>query len=149
MYNKLLKIRNKTVYTNLLGFLIRGGNKLVAKKIIDKAFMETSCQAILPLHLILVKVFSIINSSVETKKIKIKRSTHIVPSGVTSKRCSYLAIKWLMGVVVQDNRKVSTFKKLSAELLAIFKDKSSKTTAKKNLNINQGISNRSNIHYRW
>jgi len=149
MRNKLSKIKNKTIYTNFLGFLTKNGNKLAAKKIIDEAFLETSRQVNFPLHLILVKVFSKINSFVETKKIRIKRSTHIVPFGVTSKRRFYLVIKWLMEVVAEDKRKISTSKKLSAELLNIFKNKSSKTIAKKDLNLNQATSNRSNIHYRW
>jgi|TARA_B110000977_G_scaffold183022_1_gene245246 ribosomal protein S7 len=149
MHNRSSKPKSKTVYTNFLGFLVKNGNKLAAKKTIDTAFIETSRQAKLPLHLILIKVFSRINSFVETKKIKIKRSTHTVPFGITSKRRSYLVIKWLMEVVAEDKSKVSTSKKLSTELLNILKDKSSKTVKKKDLNINQAISNRSNIHYRW
>ena len=54
-----------------------------------------------------------------------------------------------MEVVREDKRRISTSKKLSFELINILKDKSSKSIAKKNLNINQAISNRSNIHYRW
>lgn len=57
MRNKLSKIKNKTIYTNFLGFLTKNGNKLAAKKIIDEAFLETSRQVNFPLHLILVKVF--------------------------------------------------------------------------------------------
>ena len=54
-----------------------------------------------------------------------------------------------MEVVKEDSRKISTSKKLSFELINILKDKTSKSVVKKNLNINQAIANRSNIHYRW
>lgn len=149
MKNTFLKSSNTTIYTNFLGFLTKNGNKIVAKKIIDSAFLATARQVSLPLHLLLIKIFFKLNSFVETKKIRIKRSTHTVPFGITFKRRTYLILKWLMEVVKEDKRKISTSEKLSIELLNILKDKSSKTIIKKNLNISQAISNRSNIHYRW
>ena len=150
MKKKYLKLsKNKTIYINFLGFLTKNGNKLVAKKIIDSAFLFVAQSVSLPLHLVLIKIFFKLNSFVETKKIRFKRSSHIVPFGITLKRRSYLILKWLMEVVREDKRRISTSKKLSFELINILKDKSSKSIAKKNLNINQAISNRSNIHYRW
>jgi len=149
MIKKSLKSSNKTIYINFLGFLTKNGNKLVAKKIIDNAFLTASQYLSIPLHLVLIKVFFKLNSFVETKKVRIKRTTHTVPFGITFKRRSYLILKWLMEVVKEDSRKISTSKKLSFELINILKDKSSKSVLKKNLNINQAIANRSNIHYRW
>ena len=54
-----------------------------------------------------------------------------------------------MESVFDDERKLSTSEKLSFELLNILKNKSCKTIIKKELNISQALSNRSNIHYRW
>ena len=140
----------KAIYINFLGFLTKKGNKVTAKKVLDEAFLDVSSKTNQPVHILLIKVFLKLNSFVETKKIKFKRSTHIVPFVITSfKRKSYLIIKWLMEAVEQDKRKVPIAKKLSKEILNILKSKSSKTVMKKHLNVKNALSNRSNIHFRW
>jgi ribosomal protein S7 len=140
----------KTIYINFLGILTKKGNKVAAKKILDAAFLEVSAKVNKPVHILLIKVFLKLNSFVETKKIKFKRSSHVVPFVITSfKRKSFLIIKWLMEVVQEDKRKVPLSSKLSKEILSILKNKSSKAVAKKKLNIKNAISNRSNIHFRW
>lgn len=150
MKKKYLKSsKNNTIYTNFLGFLTKNGNKLAAKKIVDNAFFLAAQSMSLPLHLVLIRIFFKLNSFVETKKISFKRSSHTVPFGITLRRRSYLILKWLMEVVREDKRRISTSKKLFFELINILKDKSSKSITKKNLNISQAIANRSNIHYRW
>jgi ribosomal protein S7 len=140
----------KAIYTNFLGFLTKKGNKVTAKKILDEAFLDVSLKTNQSGHILLIKVFLKLNSFVETKKIKFKRGTHIVPFVITSfKRKSYLIIKWLMEAVEQDNRKISIAKKLSKEILNILKNQSSKTLMKKKLNVKNALLNRSNIHFRW
>jgi ribosomal protein S7 len=144
------KISKKTFYTKLLGFLTKKGKKSVSRKILNDAFLEVAIQTNLSLYTVFIKVFFSLNSFVETKKVKIRRTSHIVPFGITFKRRSYLIIKWLLEVVSQDKRKVSTSKKLATELLNIVKNKTiSKAMSKKTQNISQAINNRSNIHYRW
>jgi ribosomal protein S7 len=140
----------KTIYIKFLGFLTKKGNKIVAKKILDKAFLEVSMKTNQPVHILLIKIFLKLNSFVETKKIKFRRSTHVVPFVITSfKRKSYLIIKWLMETVAQDKRKIPIAKKLSKEILNILKNKSSKTLIKKKMNVKNALANRSNIHFRW
>ena len=75
------------------------------------------------------------NTFVEVKKIRIKRSTHIVPFPITFKRKSYLIIKWLIEAIKEDTRKISTSEKLSSELINVLKKSSSKALQKKKLNI--------------
>jgi ribosomal protein S7 len=140
----------KAIYINFLGFLTKKGNKVIAKKILDEAFLEVSLKTNQPVHILLIKVFLKLNSFVEIKKIKFRRSTHVVPFVLTSfKRKSYLIIKWLMEVVEQDKRKVPIAKKLSKEILNILKNKSSKALIKKKMNTKNAVINRSNIHFRW
>lgn len=144
--NSVLK---KSVYDNFLGFLTKDGKKKKAKGIVDTAFLKISKELKVPVHLILIRIFLKLNCFVETKKIRIKRSTHIVPFSITFKRKYYLVIKWIMESVIDDERKLSTSEKLYFELANILKNKSCKTILKKDLNISQALSNRSNIHYRW
>lgn len=139
----------KSTYSNFLGLLIKSGNKSKAKSILDTAFLKLSKELGVPVHIVFSKVFSKLNCFVETKKVRVRRSTYIVPFGITFKRKSYLIIKWIMESVHEDKRKLPTSEKLYFELFSILNDKVSKTISKKNLNTNQALSNRSNIHYRW
>lgn len=140
---------SKTIYENFLGSLTKKGNKTSAKRILDSAFLKVSRQLNIPSHIVLTKVFLLLNTFVEVKKIRIKRSTHIVPFPITFKRKSYLIIKWLMEATREDTRKVSTSEKLSTELINVLKKSSSKALLKKKLNTDQSLFNRSNIHFRW
>jgi ribosomal protein S7 len=140
---------NKTIYLSFLGFLIKNGNRVSAKQILDKAFFNVSNQIKRPVHFILMKTFSSLNCFVEIKKVRIKRGSHVVPFSIGFKRQVYLVTKWLMESVFEDIRKVSIVDKLSFEILSILKTKTSKSLLKKNLNISGSISNRSNIHFRW
>jgi ribosomal protein S7 len=140
----------KAIYINFLGFLTKKGNKVTAKKILDEAFLDVSLKTNQSVHILLIKVFLKLNSFVETKKIKFKRSTHVVPFVITSfKRKSYLIIKWLMEAVEEDKRKVPIAIKLSKEILSILRNKSSKALIKKKMNMKNALINRSNIHFRW
>ena len=140
----------KTIYINFLGILTKKGNKVAAKRILDAAFLDVSTKVNKPVHILLIKLFLKLNSFVETKKIRFKRSSHVVPFVITSfKRKSFLIIKWLMEVIEEDKRKVSLSSKLSKEILSVLKNNSSKALSKKKLNIKNAISNRSNIHFRW
>jgi len=98
----------------------------------------------------LIKLFLKLNSFVETKKVRVKRSTYLVPFIVTSfKRKSYLIIKWLMEVVRADRRRVPLSIKLSKEIVNVLNNSSSKVLIKKGINIRNAINNRSNMHFRW
>ena len=142
-------ILKKNIYSNFLGFLIKDGKIKKAKTILDTAFYKISKELKIPTYIVLIKIFVKINCFVEVKKIRVKRSTHFVPFGINFKRKSYLVIKWIMESVADDNRKLPLSEKLYVELLSILKNKTCKTITKKNLNLNQALANRSNIHYRW
>ena len=142
-------IKKKTLYTNFLGYLTKKGNKISAQNILDNAFLKVSKVANLSTFSILTIIFIKLNVFVEVKKVRIKRSTHIVPFATSFKRKSYLIIKWIMESVSEDKRRVAMSEKLATEFLSILKNKLSKSLKKKNSNIIQALNNRSNIHFRW
>jgi len=144
-----LKIRNKTFYDVFLGLLIKEGNKLQAKKLLDTSFLIVSKQVKLPINHILLKLVLYLNSFVEIKKIKSKRSTHFVPFPLSINRKSYLMARWIISSVNEDKRKISFSLKLSEEILNIILKKSAKSLTKKNLNFKQSLQNKSNTHFRW
>jgi len=143
------KYQNKNLYNKFLGFIIKKGNKIGAKSVLNNAFLAVSKKTGLPLHVILLKLFLKLNSFVEVKRVRVQRSSHLVPFSIRLKRRSYLIIKWLMQAVKEDTRKVSMAEKLFFEIFSTLKNSPSKSVKIRNLNISQALSNRSNIHYRW
>jgi len=143
------KYQNKNLYSKFLGFIIKKGNKIGAKNVLNNAFLGVSKKTGLALHIILLKLFLKLNSFVEVKRVRVQRSSHLVPFSIRLKRRSYLIIKWLMQAVKEDTRKVSMAEKLFFEISNTLKKSPSKSVKIRNLNISQALSNRSNIHYRW
>lgn len=143
----LLKKRN--FYETFLGLIIKNGQKVQAKSILDTAFFIVSKQTNLSTNSIMLKTILYLNSFVEIKKIKSKRSTHFVPFPLSTKRKFYLISKWVIDSVGEDKRRLDFATKLADEILTIVLNKSSKSLLKKNLNFKQSIQNKSNIHFRW
>ena len=111
----------KTLYTKLLGFLIKKGNKKKAKSILDKTFFYISAKTGLSISYILLKVFLNLNTFVEARTIRIKRSSYIVPFALSLKRRSYLIIKWLIMASLLNKKKVPFSTKIQQEVVLILK----------------------------
>jgi len=137
------------LYNKLLGFLIKKGNKIQAKKIIDNAFLQVSKKTGHSLSFLLFKLFLKLNVFVESKTIRIKRSSYIVPFSINLNRRSYLIIKWFMKIILENKKKISIIDKIAEEIYLILKTPSSKVLKLRALNNTQALSNRSNIHFRW
>jgi ribosomal protein S7 len=141
--------RKKNVYNSFLGFLTKKGNKTSAKILLDAAFLKASRTLDLPTHLLMFSVFSNLSSSVEAKRVRYRRGSHVVPFLTGHKRRIYLAIKWLVESVKEDKRRQSLIEKFSFEIVNVFKNVPCKTLQKKQSNDNLASANKSNIHFRW
>jgi ribosomal protein S7 len=144
---KEIKI-NYLNYKTVLGFFIKSGNKLSARKIVDTALLKLSITLNLPVVFLLNRVFTKFNHIVEVKKIKNKRRAHFVPFPISQKRNNYLTMKWILYAIKEDKRRVSTWLKLYSELLKIYRGNKSKSLIKSNLNRKLSLESRSNMHYR-
>lgn len=145
----MINRNNKNLYDKFLGFLVKKGNKISAKLLLNEAFFKVSKKTGLSLSRILLKLFLKLNSFVEVKRIRVRRSSHLVPFSIRLKRRYYLTIKWLLQAVKEDTRKVSMSEKLFLEIANTIKKVPSRSVKLRNLNISQALANRSNIHYRW
>lgn len=145
----MINKNNKNLYDKFLGFLVKKGNKISAKLLLNEAFFKVSKKTGLSLSRILLKLFLKLNSFVEVKRIRVRRSSHLVPFSIRLKRRYYLTIKWLLQAVKEDTRKVSMSEKLFLEIANTIKKVPSRSVKLRNLNISQALANRSNIHYRW
>lgn len=149
MSNKDLNYKSKTLYKKFLGFLIKKGNKTVAKNILDSTFFSVSKTTGLSMHALMLKLFLNLNSFVEVKKVRVGRRSLMVPFSITLKRRSYLIVKWLMQAIKEDNKKTPLSVRLADEIIAVIGESLSKSKKLRDLNISQAMANRSNIHYRW
>jgi ribosomal protein S7 len=149
MLDKKLSYENKTLYKKFLGFLIKKGNKVVAKKILDETFLIVSKTTGFSMDTSMLKLFLNLNSFVEVKKVRVGRRSLLIPFSINLKRRSYLIVKWLMQAIKEDKKKSSLSMKLSEEILSVLVNSSSKSKKLRNVNIAQAVANRSNIHYRW
>jgi ribosomal protein S7 len=142
-------MKKHTLYNKFLGSLIKKGNKIGAKRVLHEAFLKASRQTGLSVHILLLRVFCKLNTFVEIKRVRKKRSVHLVPFSITFKRRSYLVVKWLMQVIKADTRHVSTSEKLFNEIQSTLSKFPSKSFKIRNQNISQSLLSRSNIHFRW
>jgi ribosomal protein S7 len=149
MLKKKRSLTKKTLYHKLIGFITKKGNKNSSLKIVNDAFFKVSTNTNLSMHIIVLQLFLKLNSFVEVKKVRVKRSFHLVPFQITLKRRSYLIVKWLMQAVKSDKRNIPTVEKLALEIEQTLKTDSSKSLKLRNLNLTSALLNRSNLHYRW
>jgi ribosomal protein S7 len=144
-----LKKEKINLYNIFLGFLIKNGKKMIAKKILTETFLLVSNSVNLPIHFIFLKIFFLLNIFVEIKKIKSRRNIHIVPFPISFKRKLYLIIKNLMESVKKNKNKIPFSKKLSLEIINLLNNNKTNSLEKKKLVLSQAVLNRSKIHFRW
>lgn len=141
---KLKKIKNlrnsgfDILYKKIIGSLLKKGKKSTALKIVNEA-LSCVCENLnKPIRLVLLEIFNKLKVFVESKKIKIRRGTHIVPFPVNPKRRVFLIVKRLIFAIKKNN------------LLIPFESKEKVLSHKiKIYNISKSIKYRSNIHFIW
>ncbi len=141
--------KSQTLYNIFLGYLIKKGNKIQAKRIIDSTFLSLSQKLNLPLNIILRKILKKMGNSIEIKTIKMRKNTHVIPFAINHNRKNYLLVKKIMDSVREDSSNRPISDKLTDELTSILTDKSSKSLQKNKAALKQAVLNRSNIHFRW
>lgn len=142
--------KNQNLYNVFVGYLIKKGNKIQAKRIIDSTFFTLSTKFNLTFSVILRKIFKKMGNSIEVKTIKMRKNTHVVPFAISQNRKNYLLVKKIIDSVREDNTNRSVTEKLIDELTGILvSNKSSKSLQRNKLALKQAVLNRSNIHFRW
>jgi small subunit ribosomal protein S7 len=144
------KILKNLFYVKFLGVLMKKGKKTIAKKILDNVLVKVSRKTGLSINLILYKVFFKLNTFVEIRRIRFRRSSYIVPFSIPFSRRIFLVLKWIFLSIKFDKRKIGSVNKLSVEIFKILKNLPSSQSLKlKALNNSQAFANKANIHFRW
>ena len=149
MLKKYLLSHKKSLYSILVGFITKNGNKSQATKIVNSAFFKVSKKTGLSKRQILLKLFLKLNSFVEVRKLKIRKRIFFVPFPTTLKRRLYLTIKWLVTASKENKKKISISEKLAIEIEQTIMTNSSISLKFLKSNIDLALKNRSNLHYRW
>ena len=151
MLNIKSKILVKSFYNTFLGLLIKKGNLVSAKTLLDRAFTIVLKTIKIPFNLIIFKIILLLNTFVEVKQVKkYKKFNYHVPFPITLKRKLYLSVKWIVDSALEDKRKLPFFEKISHEIVLLLTNKSiSKSYKKKHKNLDLAMANKSNVHFRW
>lgn len=143
------KKNNNMLYDKLVGMLTKKGDKEKAKTLLNKALLETSKECKYTPNLILEKIINKLKTSVEAKKIRIRRSLHFVPFPLKKERKLFIISKWLLLGAKHQNTKTTFAKKLNLEFTQLIKNKKSFSYKFKKQNISKALQNKSNNHFRW
>jgi ribosomal protein S7 len=143
-----MRLKN-SVYGKFVGILMKKGKKLQSKRILDGAFQQVGLRLGISVESIIMQLLLKLNTFVELRKIRFRRSSHDVPFAVDSNRGLYLVVRWLLESVKEDKRHLSTKEKLVFEILNTLTTSNSKTLRKKESNFLSSIKSRSNSHFRW
>jgi len=151
MLNVKSKILVKNFYNTFLGLLIKNGNRVSAKKLLDKTFVFILKAVKIPFNVIILKIIVLLNTFVEVKQLKkYKKFSYQVPFPISLKRKLYLSVKWIISSSLEDKRRVSFSEKISQEIFLLITNKSiSKSYKKKSKNLDLAMANKSNVHFRW
>ena len=151
MLNTKSKNIVKGFYNTFLGLLIKNGNLVSAKTLLDNVFSIILTTIKVPFNIIILKIVLLLNTFVEVKQIKkYKKFNYSVPFPTTLKRKIYLSVKWIINSALEDKRRLPFFEKLSHEIVLLITNKSvSKSYKKKQKNVELAMANKSNLHFRW
>jgi len=145
----MIKRLNFIIYNRILGYFIKCGKKKLFLKIYKNAFLKCKKELNFKTHIIILNIFFKLNTFVESKVIKKRRRTFVVPFPIDTKRRTHLVLKWYTKAIFDNNNKISLEKKIVNETLSLLLTKSSKSITFHDNNTKLAQDNRSNLHYRW
>ena len=148
-YTKQEQSLSFLVYNKLIGILTKKGKKSIATNILNKTLMLLQKDLKISANYIILKIINRLKVSIESKKVRIKQSTHLLPLPIKLKRKVFLISKWIfLGAKKQKFKKNFEFK-LKTELNKLICSKESFAYKYKKYNIYKSLQNKSNIHFRW
>ncbi len=86
-------IKKKTLYTLLLNYITKNGNKVLYTIILNKALRQASKKARLHPTILLIRLFKALRTFVEIRDVRRRRKTFKIPFPISLSRQKYLSIK--------------------------------------------------------
>jgi len=146
---KMKEKRNNIFIKKLANHLMRSGKKSFATKLIyDNGFL-LSKYFNKSLYTIYSDVFLTLRPFIEIRKVRVRRTTYMVPFPTNIQRQYYLVSQWILETLRNDKRKANFNKKFRDEIIKILLNKESITLDKKKDLYKKADKSRSFAHFRW
>lgn len=149
MVVKMKEKRNKIFIEKLINHLMRCGKKSFANKIIYTNGFLLSKYFNKSVYTIYSDVFLKLRPFVEIRKVRVRRTTYMVPFPTNLQRQYYLVSKWLLETLRNDKRTITFDKKFREEIIKILLNQESVTLEKKKEMYKKAEKSRSFAHFRW
>lgn len=140
--------KNKTFINCLITHLMRCGKKnwayltvMQTGALIGQHGSKSSAE-------IYSDVFKKVRPFVEIRKVRVRRTTYMVPFPTNPQRQKHLVSAWLLETLRKDKRKISFAEKLKEELIKILLNKGETLEKKKDI-YRKAEKSRSFMHFRW
>lgn len=143
-----LGLQAKTFLTSLVNHLMRDGKKNWAFKIVMNIGMALGKQIHQDPQAIYSRVFAMIRPYVEVRKVKVRRTTYMVPFPTSEARQKHLAALWLLETVRQDKSKQAFSEKFFKEIMLLLLGRGAVLEKKKAV-YRQATKGSAFLHYRW
>lgn len=144
-----MKERNKkTFIKKLINHLMRSGKKTFASDIVYNNGFFLSKHTNKSLYSIYSELFLKLRPYIEVRKVRVRRSTYMVPFPTNIQRQQYLVSQWLLETLRNDKRKISFDQKFREEIIKILLNQGVTLARKKDL-YKKAEKSRSFAHYRW
>jgi ribosomal protein S7 len=144
--NKIEK--NKTFVECLIAHLMRDGNKNWAFSVVVKVGISIGTKINKNYSEVYEAIFKILQPFVEIRKVRVRRTSYLVPFPTTLQRQQHLVSLWILETAKKDPRKIDFETKLYEELLKILTNKGATLEKKKEI-YKKAEKSRSFLHYRW
>lgn len=137
---------NAKIFKKFIGALTKKGEKTKSRNILTKALTKIHKESGISINIILLKVFRFLKTSVEAKKIRVRRTFHMVPFPINENRQIFLIINWILASLKKGQK---IHESLALEITKTAQNLKSGAIKHKNFNIAVSLKNKSNLHFRW
>jgi len=146
---KMKEKKNKIFINKLINHLMKSGKKSYATNIIYNNGFFLARYLNKSLYNIYSEIFIRLRPFIEIRKVRVRRTTYMVPFPTNSMRQYYLVSNWLLETLRNDKRKINFNIKFREEIIKILLNQNSNTLEKKKDLYKKAEKSRSFAHFRW
>lgn len=149
MEEKMKERKNNIFIKKLINHLMRCGKKSYAANIVYTNGFFLSRHLNKSLYSIYSDIFMRLRPYIEVRKVRVRRTTYMVPFPTNIQRQQYLVSQWLLETIRNDKRKINFNQKFREEIIKILLNQNSQTIEKKKELYKKAEKSRSFAHFRW
>ena len=140
-------IYGEILVTKLVNYVMKGGKKSVAEKVVYDAFDMVKEKVKAEPAEVFKKALENVTPAVEVRSRRVGGATYQVPVEVRPERATSLSLRWIVSSA-QGRSEKSMKEKLGAEIIDAYNNRGGAITIKENKR-KMAESNKAFAHYRW